>query len=163
MLFDQASQALLDDVSIDLRRRDVGMAEELLHGAQIGAPLQKVAGKGMAENVRRDARGFNPGGESECLQLLPEALAGEMLASARGEEPDRCTLPLLLIGADCREMRLKRSSRRLVQGYEPLAPAFALNGEHPVVRREHVARQRDQLRHAQARGIERFERGIKSE
>src|SRR5262245_55932353 len=163
MLLDQASQALLDDVGIDLRRRDVGMAEELLHRAQIGATLQEVAGKGVAENVRRDARGFDPRGESERLQFLSKALAGEMLASARRKEPDRGAAPFSLIGADRGEMGLERSLRRLVQGYEALAPAFALDGQHPVVRREHVARQRDQLRHAQARGIERFERGIESE
>jgi hypothetical protein len=58
------------------------MAEELLHGAEIGAALQEMAGKGVAENVRRDARGLDPGGESKRLQLLPEALAGEVLASA---------------------------------------------------------------------------------
>src|SRR5262245_28535745 len=124
------------------------MAEELLHCAQIGATLQEMAGKGVAEYVRRDARGFDPGGESERLQLLPKALASEMLASARGEEPDRCTFPFPLIGADRREVGLERALRRLVQGYEPLAPAFALDGQDPVVRCEHVAGQRDQLRHA---------------
>ena len=61
MFFDQPSQPLLDDVGVDLRGRDVGVAEELLHCSQIGAPLQKMAGKGVAENVRRDARGFDPG------------------------------------------------------------------------------------------------------
>src|SRR5262245_54778549 len=133
MLLDQASQAFLDDVGIDLRRRDVGMAEELLHCAQIGAALQEMAGKGVAEYVRRDARGFDPCGESERLQFLPEALAGEMLASARGEEPDRRAFPFPLIGADRREVGLERALRRLVQRYEPLAPPFALDRQHPVV------------------------------
>src|SRR5262245_50621218 len=116
MLLHQTSQALLDDVGIDLRRRDVGMAEELLHRAQIGATLQEVAGKGVAKNVRRDARGFDPGGESERLQLLSKALAGKMLASARRKEPDRDAVPFPLVGADRREMGLERSLRRLVQG-----------------------------------------------
>src|SRR3970040_436160 len=44
MLFDEASQPLLDDVGIDLRGGDVGMAEKLLHRAQVGAPLQEMAG-----------------------------------------------------------------------------------------------------------------------
>src|SRR4029453_934014 len=135
MLLDQGAQPLLDDVGIDLRRRDVGVAEELLHRAQIGATLQEVAGKGVAENVRRDARGFDPRGESERLQLLPKALAGEMAPSARRKEPDRDAAPFSLIGADRGEMDLERSLRRLVQGYEPLAPAFALDGQHPLARR----------------------------
>ena len=107
MLFDQASQPLLDDVGVDLRGRDVGVAEELLHSAQIGATLQEMAGKGVAENVRRDARRLDPGGESKRLQLLPEALAGEMLASARREEPRRDALSFPLIGADGREVGLR--------------------------------------------------------
>ena len=57
MLLDQPSQPLLDDMGVDLRGRDVGVAEELLHRAQIGAVLQKMAGKGVAEHVRRDACG----------------------------------------------------------------------------------------------------------
>ncbi len=80
MLFDQASQPLLDDMGIDLRGRDVGMAEQLLHRAQIGAPLQEMAGKGVTEHMRRDAGRLDPGGKRERLQLLAEALAGEMLA-----------------------------------------------------------------------------------
>src|SRR5262245_34592717 len=132
MLFDQAPQPLLDDVGVDLRGRDVGVAEELLHGAEIGAALQQMAGKGVAEDVRRDARGLYPGGESKRLQLLAEALAGEMRASARGKEPDRCALPFFLVGTDRREVDLERALRRLVQGHEPLAPSFALDGEHPV-------------------------------
>jgi hypothetical protein len=51
-------------MGVDLRRRDVGMAEELLHRAQIGATLEEMAGKSVAENVRRDARGFDPGGRA---------------------------------------------------------------------------------------------------
>ena len=60
-------------------------------------------------------------------------------------------------------MRLQRFARRFVQRHEPLAAAFALDGEHPVVGGEHVARERDQLRYAQARGIERLERGVEPE
>ena len=52
MLLDQASQPLLDDMGIDLRRRDVGVAEELLNRAQIGAALQKMTGKSVAQHVR---------------------------------------------------------------------------------------------------------------
>ena len=47
MLLDKAPQPLLDDVGINLRGRDIGMAQELLHRAQIRPPLQQMTGKGM--------------------------------------------------------------------------------------------------------------------
>ena len=62
MLFDEASEPLLYDMGIDLRGGNVGVAEKLLHRAQIGAPLQEMAGKGVTQHVRRDAIGLDPGG-----------------------------------------------------------------------------------------------------
>src|SRR4051812_35607008 len=39
---------------IDLRRIDGGMAEELLHRANVGAIREEVGGEGVAQDVRRD-------------------------------------------------------------------------------------------------------------
>ena len=55
MLLDKAPQPLLDDMGVDLCGRDVGVAKELLHRAQIRAVLQEMAGEGVAEHMRRDA------------------------------------------------------------------------------------------------------------
>jgi hypothetical protein len=55
MLLDKAPQSLLDDMGVDLGGRDVGVAEELLHRAQIRAVLQEMAGEGMTEHMRRHA------------------------------------------------------------------------------------------------------------
>ena len=52
MLFDEASQPLFYDMGVDLRRGDVGVTEKLLHRAQVRAPLQEMAGKGMTEHMR---------------------------------------------------------------------------------------------------------------
>ena len=49
---DQRLQPLFQHVGIDLRRGDIGVAQELLQGSQVGAMGQKVAGEGMAEYVR---------------------------------------------------------------------------------------------------------------
>ena len=40
VLLDQAPEPLLDDMGIDLGGGDIGVAKQLLHGPQIGAPLQ---------------------------------------------------------------------------------------------------------------------------
>lgn len=57
------------------------MAEELLHGAEIGATLQQMTGEGVAQHMRRDAGRLDASGKRESLQLLAEALSGEMLAA----------------------------------------------------------------------------------
>ena len=45
ILFDDVGVA---DVRVDLRGRNIGMAEHRLHRAQIGAALDQVGGKGVA-------------------------------------------------------------------------------------------------------------------
>ena len=79
MFLDKPPEPFLDDMGIDLRRRDVGMAEELLHGAEIGAAFQQMAGEGMTEHVWRDARGLYPNRNRKRLELLAEALSSQML------------------------------------------------------------------------------------
>ena len=41
----QLLEPLLQHVRVDLRRRDVGVAEQLLHGAQVGAAIEQMAGE----------------------------------------------------------------------------------------------------------------------
>ena len=82
MLLDKAPQPFLDDMGVDLRGRDIGVAQELLDGAQIRAPLQQMTGKGMTQNMRRDARRLDTCGDRKRLQLLAEALAGQMLPAS---------------------------------------------------------------------------------
>ena len=49
-------QALGLNMGVDLRGRDVGVTKHRLHRAQIGAAGEQVAGEGVAQHVRRDAR-----------------------------------------------------------------------------------------------------------
>ena len=44
-------QVLKIQPRVDLRGGDVGVAQELLHGAQVAAALQYVAGEGVAQHV----------------------------------------------------------------------------------------------------------------
>jgi len=48
----QLLQALARHVRVDLRRRYIGVTEEHLHDAQIGAVIQEMGGKSMAQHVR---------------------------------------------------------------------------------------------------------------
>jgi hypothetical protein len=50
----QRLQALARDVRVDLRGGDVGVAEQQLHHAQVGAVVDEVRGERVAQRVRRD-------------------------------------------------------------------------------------------------------------
>jgi len=47
----QRFQAFFQHMGVNLRRRNVGVAEECLHHPQIRAVMEKVAGKGVAQNM----------------------------------------------------------------------------------------------------------------
>ena len=49
---DEGGEPVLEDMSIDLGCADVGMAEQLLNDAKIGAILQQVTGESVTQHVR---------------------------------------------------------------------------------------------------------------
>ena len=103
----QALEALLQHVGVDLRGRDVGVPEQRLHHPQVGAVVQQMARKGVAQHVRAHLIGAQPGGGGERLEVAGEMLAGEVAALAeRGEQPFRLGAALPGAGA-CR-----RAARR---------------------------------------------------
>ena len=53
MLRVELLQALARDVRVDRRRGDVGVPEQKLHHAQIGAVVEQMRGEGVALRVRR--------------------------------------------------------------------------------------------------------------
>ncbi len=71
---------------VDLCRRKIGVAEHGLNGAQIGAVLQQVRGKRMAEDVRAE-RPRNAGLLRVLLEDLPESYARKRAASCVEEQP----------------------------------------------------------------------------
>src|SRR6185437_316143 len=77
-------------MGVDLRRRDIGVAEHLLHAAQIGAAVEEVTGKGVAQHMRREARRIESGTERQLLQKLADPLPGQKPAlAARRKQPAR--------------------------------------------------------------------------
>src|SRR5208283_3072705 len=81
---------LVEHMSVNLRRRDIGVAEQFLHNAQIGAVLQQMAGEGMAQSMRMDvARGYSRR-DRRRLKIAREGLTGQMAAVAvRGKQKGR--------------------------------------------------------------------------
>src|SRR5687767_7473935 len=81
------------DVRVELSRRDVGVAQHLLDGAQIGAPLQQVRGERMPQRMRRYV--LRDAGPLDVLAKdLPRTHAGERLA-ARVQKQAPLPLPFL--------------------------------------------------------------------
>ncbi len=79
-------QTLVEDMRVDLRGRDIGMAEHLLHGPQIGTIGKQMTCKGMAERVWGDACGIEPCGNGEIFQELRETVTGEMTLTSSGRK-----------------------------------------------------------------------------
>src|SRR5678815_2465887 len=54
------ARAPVQNVRVDHRRRNIGLAEQLLHGAYVMSALEQVSGKGVSQGVAahvlRDAR-----------------------------------------------------------------------------------------------------------
>src|SRR5216683_6086058 len=93
----QALEPLRQHMGVDLRRGDIGMAEQRLHHPQVGAVVEKMAGESVAEHVRAYSVVAQAGGGGERLQLAGEVLAGEVAGFAeRGEQPFRFPVTLRL-------------------------------------------------------------------
>jgi hypothetical protein len=72
-------------VRVDLGGRHVGVAEHLLHAAQVGAALQQVRGEAVPERVQADLAG-HAGGAQVTAQDVGEALPGQGPAAGVQEQ-----------------------------------------------------------------------------
>ena len=78
MLRDQLTEPLIQHMRVDLRGRNVGMSEQFLHRAQIGAVSEKMACKGVSQHVRRDEARGNSGPAGKGFEIPGENLTREM-------------------------------------------------------------------------------------
>ena len=82
-----AFQAIQSDVRIDLSRRNIGVAEDCLHGAQISAVLYHVRGATVAQHMRTNVPA---GALSRCADHLPDTLARQLATPSADKEQRRC-------------------------------------------------------------------------
>lgn len=80
----QALQPLIHDMRIDLRRRNVGVAQQGLDHPQISAVMEKMTGEGMAQHMRADETRRQSGDRRKRFQVARKMLPGEMPAFAEG-------------------------------------------------------------------------------
>src|SRR5262249_50864368 len=88
------TQPGLEHVGVDLRGREVGMAEHGLNGPQIGSALEQMRRERVAQHVRTEVTA-NAGPAPVGLERLPEAKAREFLTFSAAQEEPR---PLAALG-----------------------------------------------------------------
>ena len=76
--FEQFSQFIGEDVGIDLRCRNIGMAEQSLHTAQVRAALKQVGCIGVTQGMGMDARDGEAGIQRKTLKHLAKTATGEV-------------------------------------------------------------------------------------
>ena len=85
-MLDDLGQAVGGDVGVDLGRGDVGVAQQGLDDAKVGAAFQQVGGEGVAQDVGADAGRVDSGRDRGFVQQLGEAARGQVASAAGGGE-----------------------------------------------------------------------------
>ena len=78
---DEGNQPRSIDMSVDLRRGDVRVAQQRLQNTQVRAAFQQVGGKGMAQHMRADRRRIEPRAPGQRLDQLKQSHPAEMRAA----------------------------------------------------------------------------------
>src|SRR4029078_8894471 len=116
------AQTLARDLGVDLRGRDVGMAEHGLHRAQVGAAFEEMRGEGMPQAMRADlGKTENEGPPAE---QLPKSLARHWPA-ARRDEHVRARAAAQEQRTALAEVGAERLARRRTDRHRALLVAFA--------------------------------------
>ena len=117
MRFDQLPQLFIEHMRIDLCRGNVGMAQEFLHDAEIGAVGEKMACESVPDDMRGEVRRPDSGAGAEALEVAGEDLAGQMAGRAVCREK-MGELPVAVeraqfgtVGGDCRDRRLRQRQK----------------------------------------------------
>ena len=80
-----ALQSLACDVGVNLCCRDIAVAEQHLHYAQVGAVVEKVRRKGVPEGMWRQGIGTDARRHSVAFDQVPEGLSRHRFAARRQE------------------------------------------------------------------------------
>lgn len=80
--FDHCLEAAFFNVGVDLCGRDIGVPEEFLDHAQVGASAQQVRGKAVAHEVWIDIR-FDARSGGVLFDELADAWGGEFFSPDR--------------------------------------------------------------------------------
>jgi T5SS/PEP-CTERM-associated repeat protein len=126
------AQVLLADVCVDLRRGQTGVAEHLLHAADVGPTVEQVRREAVPQRVGR-----GPQVEPRHLQVLLEragdAACREPLAEPIGEQRGRFPLRLARGELAVGEPLPQRLGAIRAEVREAFLPAFSADAEQPLL------------------------------
>ena len=144
-------------VRVDLRRRDRGVPEELLHHSHVGTALQQVRREGVPQRVRRDVcRDLRAvGGRADHE---PGALTRQRRAACSQEEPCRRASSRGEPGSHPREVRVDGGTCIGPDRNDALLRALAPEAQHVTVG-EVIDIEPDGLGYAGAGRIEQLQQG----
>src|SRR6185437_3541845 len=142
-------------VRVHLGRLDAGVAEHLLHAAQVAAALEQVGGERVPQRVRRHVLG-DPGLAGMLADELEHRLAGDPLAAVVQEE-DVAALEPAQVGAAALQVDPGRLGRALAHRHDPLLRALPGAADDALGEVDVGDAQGDELGHAQAGAVEQLE------
>src|SRR5689334_213880 len=149
-------QPLARDVRVDRRRRDVGVAEQQLHDAQIRAVIEQMRRERVAQHVRRQRRGRYAGAHRMALDERPEGLPRKRRMALCEEElvALRDTGELRPHGA---QVARHPCNRFVAHWHQPLLAALADDAHDAGIMRDLRELETGKLRNTQAGRVQRFE------
>ena len=149
------SAPTVGDVCVALRRPEIGVAQHLLHRAQVRASFEEVRRERVPEEVRVDASGL----EARALRELAEDQEGagpRERAAARVQE-EVWAIAAVEVGATEREVAANGLRGGPSQRHEPLLPALAENADDAFLEGDARLLEPGRLRHAQPGAVEELD------
>src|SRR3954447_4152406 len=155
----QLPAASIGYVGVELGRREVGVAEHLLHGAEIRAALQQVCRERVPEQVRVDSLRVEAGLLGELAQDQ-EGAGPRQRPAARVQEQLR-PVPRVEERTAAREVAPQRVGCRAPERDDALLAALADTADEPLLEVDAALLEADGLADAQPRAVEELnERGV---
>jgi hypothetical protein len=143
------------DVRVALRRPEIGVAQHLLHGAQVRASLEEVRRERMPQKVRVHAAGLEARTLGELAQ--DEERAGSRERSAARVQEELGTVAAIEMRATEREVPANGLGGGSSEGHEPLLPALAEDADDAFVERDARLLEPGGLGHAQPGTVEELD------
>ena len=142
------------DVRIALGRPEVGVAEHLLNGSQVGAAFEEMRRERMAEEMGMHASRLET--RSICKLSEDHERPGPcQRATARVQEELRPVSPVEMWAAKS-QVPAHRLSRRPPERYQTLLVALPEHADDPFFESDATLLESDRLGHAQAGSVEKL-------
>ena len=152
-------EPFVEDMGVNLGGRNVGMPQQCLHHAQVGAILQEMAGKGMSQHVRADGVG------TQAALRRQRSSGRAQNAGASDGRSRRKTETAISNRRRSVSFSLRAIIRHcppcgIVERHQTLLAALAAHHQHALIAPRRRCGQGDEFGDAQAGRIQQFKQAI---